>query len=309
MDAWELHDWERSLRRLAQSTKMLYRRDAAAAVNWLEQQGVTGPRQVSRGHLREYVRHLLAADYAPATLARKVSVLRRYFAWAIRTEKLQADPTVGIHTPRGTKRLPTVLTAADLDVLMDTADHTAARSGGGAPRAWASGDPERGEARAQRDSAVLEVLYGSGLRVSELCSLTVDDVDLDSATARVWGKGARRRQAPLSEPAVEALRRWITEGRAAFVTEQTPAQAVFLNERGRTLTPRDARRILDRHSASPTHPHALRHTFATHLLDGGADLRSVQELLGHQNLASTQIYTHVSRERLREVHRQTHPRA
>jgi integrase/recombinase XerC len=156
---------------------------------------------------------------------------------------------------------------------------------------------------------VLEVLYGSGLRVAELCALDVSDVDLDRHRLTVWGKGGKQRVAPLGEPAAGALGRWLRDGREALVTDLTPPGAVFLNARGRRLTPRDARRVVDRRAASPTHPHALRHTFATHLLDGGADLRVVQELLGHSDLATTQRYTHVSKERLRTVHSETHPRA
>ena len=164
------------------------------------------------------------------------------------------------------------------------------------------------DARDARDLAIVELLYGSGLRVSELCGLRDEDLDLGRCEVRVWGKGAKQRLVPISEPAAGALRDWLQRHRCSFITEETPAEAIFLNQRGRAMTPRDVRRVLDRRSVVPTHPHALRHTFATHLLDGGADLRSVQELLGHADIATTQIYTHVSRERLREVHRTTHPR-
>ena len=131
------------------------------------------------------------------------------------------------------------------------------------------------------------------------------------ATARVtvWGKGSKQRKVPMSEPSAEAVAAWLARGRDGLVTSETPADATFLNRRGRQLTPRDVRRIIDRRAVSPTHPHALRHSFATHLLDGGADLRAVQELLGHANLGTTQRYTHVSKERLRVVHGATHPRA
>src|SRR5207249_6803922 len=160
---------------------------------------------------------------------------------------------------------------------------------------------------------VLELLYGSGLRVAELCSLGAEDVSLSSRSVTVWGKGGRQRRVPLSAPALEALEAWSDRGRPAMA-EAIPvrpdgAPALFLNRRGGRLTPRDVRRILDRRSPAPTHPHALRHTFATHLLDGGADLRSVQALLGHADLATTQRYTHVSAERLRKVFDETHPRA
>jgi integrase/recombinase XerC len=154
---------------------------------------------------------------------------------------------------------------------------------------------------------VLETLYGSGVRVSELCSLDVGAVRLDEGALVVWGKGDKQRRVPIGEPAVEALRVWMSIRLDVVPPDQHAA--LFANERGRRLTPRDVRRILDRRSASPTHPHALRHTFATHLLDGGADLRAVQELLGHADVATTQRYTHVSRDRLRAAYRQAHPRA
>ena len=156
---------------------------------------------------------------------------------------------------------------------------------------------------------MLELLYGSGVRVGELCALSIGDVDLDQGRAIVWGKGGKQRAVPLSEPAVHALRQWIGPRRDASLSGAASTDALFVNQRGHTLTPRDVRRIVDRRAASPTHPHALRHTFATHLLDGGADLRAVQELLGHADLATTQRYTHVSRERLRSVYDATHPRA
>jgi site-specific recombinase XerD len=173
------------------------------------------------------------------------------------------------------------------------------------PAARSDDDP----AGRARDDAVLEILYGSGLRVSELCGLTLDAVDLSDGRLRVLGKGSKERLVPLSRPAAEALRRWLDHGRRSFVEADSPADAVFLNRRGRRLGPRDVRRIIDRRAPAPTHPHALRHTFATHLLDGGADLRAVQELLGHADLATTQLYTHVSKERLRRVVDESHPRA
>jgi site-specific recombinase XerD len=153
---------------------------------------------------------------------------------------------------------------------------------------------------------VLELLYASGLRVSELCGLDRSGVDLDARTVTVLGKGGKERRVPVHDRAVRALGDWLEGGRTEM---PGPAEAVVVNRRGARLGPRDVRRILDRRAVSPTHPHALRHTFATHLLDGGADLRVVQELLGHASLATTQIYTHVSKERLRSVYEGTHPRA
>lgn len=292
MGGWALAEWDSSLRRLAESTRALYARDARAAVEWLASSGAGTPAGVSRSLLRGYVRHLVLLGYAPRTVSRKMSVLRRYFEWAQRTGRTATDPTAGLHGPKGAVRLPRVLKASEIDTLLADPPMSTAED----------------RARDIRDLAVVEVLYGSGLRVSEFCSLALGDIDFDTGTAWVWGKGSKQRKAPLSDPSVRALRRWLEEGRQAFVTAETPADAVFLNLRGRTLSPRDVRRILKRRCISAANPHALRHTFATHLLDGGADLRSVQELLGHADLSSTQIYTHVSRERLREVHRRSHPR-
>jgi len=158
----------------------------------------------------------------------------------------------------------------------------------------------------RRDVAVVELLYAAGLRVSELCGLDRGDIDLRGRTVTVLGKGAKQRRVPIHDTAVAALRAWLDEGRDRM---DGPPEAAFVNRRGARLGPRDVRRILDRRAAAPTHPHALRHTYATHLLDGGADLRVVQELLGHSSLATTQVYTHVSKERLRAVYDGTHPRA
>ena len=292
VDNWGLSAWLDSLSGVADSTRAVYARDAAAAVEWLETAGSSGPASVDRRALRRYLAHLGANRYAARTITRKVSVLRRYFDWARRTGRIDRDPTLGLAAPRGPSRLPQVLKDDHIRTLID--------------KPARAGDDD---ARDARDLAIVELLYGSGLRVSELCGLRYEDLDLVQAEVRVWGKGSKQRLVPLSDPAVAALRSWLQDHRASFVTVDTPAAAIFLNQRGRAMTPRDVRRVIDRRSVVPTHPHALRHTFATHLLDGGADLRAVQELLGHADIATTQIYTHVSRERLREVHRTTHPRA
>ncbi len=292
MDNWGLGAWLESLSSVADSTRAVYARDAAAAAGWLTEAGHPNPASVDRRALRGYLAHLGSRRYAARTITRKVSVLRRYFNWARRTGRIDTDPTLGLTAPRGGSRLPQVLKDDQIHTLIE--------------KPARAGDDD---ARDARDLAIVELLYGSGLRVSELCGLSRDDVDLSRLEVRVWGKGSKQRLVPLSEPAAAALRPWLQHHRHSFVTADTPADAVFLNQRGRAMTPRDVRRVLDRRSVVPTHPHALRHTFATHLLDGGADLRTVQELLGHADIATTQIYTHVSRERLREVHRTTHPRA
>jgi site-specific recombinase XerD len=291
---WDLDTFAGSLTAAAPATVTAYRGDLDAFVAWAGRAGVDGPDQVDRLVLRRYLAFLATRRYARRTVARKASSLRRYFAWAARTGRVAADPSAGLSSPSGGGRLPRVLRADELAGLLD------------APPAAVDHDAP---AVRLRDDAVLELLYGSGLRVAELCGLTPGDVDLDRALVTVWGKGSKQRQVPMSGPAVEAVRGWLDAGRAALAHERTPPDALFLNRLGRRLGSRDVRRILDHRAVAPTHPHALRHTYATHLLDGGADRRAVQELLGHADLSTTQHYTHVSKERLRSVHEATHPRA
>jgi integrase/recombinase XerC len=292
--AWHEDAFAASLVSLADDTVALYRRDLAAFVSWCEGLPYPGPERVDRRALRRYLAYLDARQYSRRTIARKASVLRRYFDWLRRRGTIDRDPTIGLSTPRGEARLPRVLRDGELTILLDEPP----------PRAETGS-----EALRRRDDAVLELLYGSGLRVSEVCTLRVRDLDLARSRVTVWGKGAKQRTVPLSAPAVAALREYLTQPEAGVATGPDGERYLFANQRMRPLTPRDVRRVVDRRSPSPTHPHALRHTFATHLLDGGADLRAVQELLGHADLSTTQIYTHVSRERLQRVHRATHPRA
>ena len=254
--------------------------------------GIVDPAGVTRTAVRRYVAYLTTREFARRSIARKAAALRRYFRWAVRNggagRRSDARAALGgAGRPAATRARPA----------------RARRSCSTAPP-----PDDEPDWRRRRDDAVLEILYGSGVRVAELCSL-----DLDSIAARpgrCWWSGARGQAArvPLGEPGVAALR---SVARPSGTTSSPPttARAVFANERGHRLTPRDVRRILDRRSPTPTHPHALRHTFATHLLDGGADLRAVQELLGHADVSTTQRYTHVSRERLRAAYRKAHPRA
>jgi len=293
-DPWRREAFLDSLSSVSSNTVAAYGRDLVGFVTWAERLELAGPDAVDRKVLRRYLAYLATRSYAKRSVARKASALRRYFGWLRRTGVLEVDPTAGLSAPSGDGRLPRVLRDDELRVLLDD------------PGARADGDPAPVRLR---DDAVLEILYGSGLRVAELCGLRPDDLDLTAGTVRVWGKGSKQRIVPLSRPAVEAVAAWLADGRAELVTEQSPTDAVFLNRRGRRLATRDVRRILDHRAAAPTHPHALRHTFATHLLDGGADLRAVQEMLGHADLGTTQHYTHVSKERLRKVLDATHPRA
>ncbi|MEA3019152.1 MAG: integrase/recombinase XerC [Actinomycetota bacterium] len=293
--AWEVDDFVQSLTAAADNTRAAYRRDVESFVAWAGRGGVDDPGAVSRKLLRRYLSFLHTLGRSRKTIARHASSLRRYFAWLARTGVLDADPSVGVSVPSDAGRLPRVLKADELSALLDE------------PPARVESDTEGVRLR---DDAVLELLYGSGLRVSELCGLSPSDLDLRDLAVTVWGKGGKQRRVPMSVPAAEALTGWLQRGRVTLPGADADGDsALFRNARGRRLTPRDCRRIIDRRAAAPTHPHALRHTFATHLLDGGADLRAVQELLGHADLSTTQRYTHVSKERLRAVYEASHPRA
>ncbi len=293
--SWKLDRFEEGLTGVSPATRRAYRSDLDGFVTWVGRGGVDHPGAVRRLHLRRYLAHLTTRDYARRSIARKASSLRRYFAWAHRCGLVSADPAIGLSAPNGRGRLPRVLRDDELDRLIDP------------PAEPIPTDDVVTQALAWRDHAVVEVLYGSGLRVGELCGLSPSDLDLVRREVRVWGKGDKQRRVPLSEPAVEAVSRWLDHGRP-HLPGRDGSEALFVNRRLNPLTPRDVRRILDRRAASPVNPHALRHTFATHLLDGGADLRSVQELLGHADVGTTQIYTHVSTDRLQAVHETTHPR-
>ncbi len=287
---WRLEEFIASLTSSSPNTVSAYRTDVERFVHWADEAEVDQPGEVDRLLLRRYVAHLSSGDYARRSVSRKVAGVRRYFAWLRRSDILPTDPAASLRAPTGQGRLPKVLSHQDLDHLLD----------GAVP----DNEPVW---RRRRDDAVLELLYGSGLRVSELCSLDVASIDLVGAAVTVWGKGSKERRVPLSEPAADAVAAWLRVRRD--VLPPSGGLAIFGNERGNRLSPRDVRRIIDRRSAVPTHPHALRHSFATHLLDGGADLRAVQDLLGHRDVATTQRYTHVSKERLRTVYSEAHPRA
>jgi site-specific recombinase XerD len=290
---WRLDEFADALTSSAENTIGAYRSDVLLFAEWVERSGITSPVGVDRLMLRRYVASLTTRQFARRTVARKVAALRRYYAFLRNRGDVEVDPTVSLRAPAGAARLPRVLEHGEVAALLDPKDDA---KGENEPM-W----------RRRRDDAVLEVLYGSGVRVGELCGLDVDSLDLAAGAVTVWGKGGKQRRVPLSVPAIDALRLWL-EARRDVVAAKTGA-ALFGNQRGMRLSPRDVRRIIDRRSQRPTHPHALRHSFATHLLDGGADLRVVQDLLGHSDVATTQRYTHVSKQRLRAVYTEAHPRA
>lgn len=240
---------------------------------------------------------LAAAPAARSTTARRLSSITSFAAWLRRTGVLDHDPTESLAAPRILRTLPTVLRADQMTgVLAD-----AAREAAG------------GEPLAVRDQAIVELLYATGMRVSELCGSDIDDIDFDRSVLRVLGKGDKQRVVPFGRPAESAVRRWLVDGRPALVGPRS-GPALFLGARGGRLDQRQARtavhRVIGSRSELPSiAPHGLRHTAATHVLDGGADLRVVQELLGHASMATTQIYTHISMQRLRAAHDRAHPRA
>jgi site-specific recombinase XerD len=266
-------------------------------VAWAERGGAAEPQAVDHLVLRRYLAYLTTRGMARPTIARKAAALRAFFGWLRRKGIVSGDPTRNLRTPKGDRRLPRVPKAAEVAALLDTD----------------SPDLEGvAAAVALRDDAVLEILYGAGLRVSELCGLGPSDVDQRGGMVTVLGKRSKIRRVPLGEVAMAAIRAYLDSGRRILSGPTSPPDALFLNRRGRRLTPRDTRRILERRlltDGRAISPHTLRHAYATHLLEGGADLRAVQELLGHADVATTQLYTHLTKDRLRAVYDATHPRA
>lgn len=289
-------DFERHLRAergLSPHTVRAYIRDVRDLLGHAQEAGLSMVADLDVRTLRRWLARLNAAGHARSSLARRAASARAFTAYATRRGWLASDPgpLLGTAVPR--RRLPAVLGREDVAaMLVGLGDDSAA---------------------GLRDRAVLELLYATGVRVSELCSLDVDDVDRERRVVRVLGKGNQQRSVPMGVPAARAVDAWIGSGRGQLATSRS-GPALFLGVRGGRLDPRTARRIVHRRLAEvdglpDQGPHGLRHAAATHLLEGGADLRSVQEFLGHASLATTQVYTHVSVDRLRSAYRQAHPRA
>jgi integrase/recombinase XerC len=278
-------------------TARAYVGDARALLEFAASRGVDDPAGLDLRLLRSWLASLTRAGRARSTIARRAAVARTFCAWATRTGRMPADPSVRLASPRRDRTLPGVLRASEADELLAVAAVAAD-----------DGDPLH-----LRDRAALELLYASGIRVGELVALDVDDVDLERRTVRVLGKGGKERVVPFGVPAATALAGWLADGRPRLATEASGA-ALLLGRRGRRADQRQVREAVHRlvahvPNADDVGPHGLRHSAATHLLEGGADLRAVQEILGHATLATTQIYTHVSVERLRATYEQAHPRA
>jgi integrase/recombinase XerC len=289
LDAW-LEHLEVS-RNASPNTLKAYRIDCSEFLDLADRAGLD-PLRLDRDGVQSYFA-ALHRRHSPATVARKLSAVRGLYRFWKRRGVVAANPWVGVRGPKQAKRLPDFLPVDEAFVLMD-----------------APGDEDE---LAVRDGAILELLYGGGLRVAELVGLDLLDLDLDAGQARVTGKGRKERIVPVGSKAIAALRRWL-DARPALLPRGRASKALFLGRGGTRLTVRSVARRLDRAVTKAAitrrvHPHSLRHTFATHMLDGGADLRDIQELLGHARLSTTQRYTHVTLRRLQEVYDRAHPRA
>ncbi|WP_428985791.1 tyrosine recombinase XerC [Sinomonas terricola] len=277
-------------------TVRAYEGDLVSMLGAAEQDGAGALKDIDLAKLRRWLGRQSESGLSRSTLARRTAAVRSFTAWAVREGLLETDPALRLGSPKRHQHLPEVLHAEQTRRMLS-----------GLAEAADGGDPV-----AVRDVALVELLYATGIRVSELVGLDIDDVDLGALTIRVLGKGNKERTVPFGLPAANALVRWLGARRALVIANS--GSALFLGRRGGRLGQRQARETVDSalHGLGDTAasgPHALRHTAATHLLDGGADLRSVQELLGHSSLATTQLYTHVSVERLRSSYVQAHPRA
>jgi site-specific recombinase XerD len=288
---WHLRDYAITLRATdrAESTQRAYLGDLEAFIEWAVERDLVRPSDVTMRELRDYLAFMTERGDERSSIIRRRASLRGYFSWMVQRGHLEDSPAARLSAPRANHRLPKIVVREQLDTLLD--------------------DDWGDDAWSTLDRAVCEVLYGAGLRVSELCGLNVRSVDFRQGLLRVLGKGRKERIVPLHRRGLDAVALWIEDARDDVMRVDSPPEALFFNRRGSRLGPRDVRRILDNRVArGHVHPHALRHTYATHLLEGGADLRVVQELLGHESLTTTQIYTHVSKSRLQKVHHDTHPR-
>lgn len=278
-------------------TVRAYLSDLNSLFGYAAAAGAVEPGDITLGMLRSWLGELSGAGLSRATLARKAATARTFLQWAVREELIGLDPSVRLKAPKRDSSLPQVLHRQQMSRLLESlADGASA-----------------GEPLHVRNRALVEILYATGLRVGEAAGLDIDDLDQDRRTLRVVGKGNKERTVPYGLPAAVALDDWLRRGRPALATE-TSGPALFLGKRGRRVDQRQVRAVVgklfaDLGDTAATSPHALRHSAATHLLDGGADLRAVQEILGHSTLATTQIYTHVSVDRLRQSYQQAHPRA
>jgi len=276
------------------NTLAAYRNDLEQFAQAMEEEGISSWEQVNQDVIIDYIISLREREYASSTVARKIAALKSFFHFLAAEEMISDDPTLNLDSPKVKKRLPVTLSYEEVERLLDA--------------------PKGSSPKAIRDKALLELLYATGMRVTELVSLDLEDINLASATVRVrQGKGSKERIIPIHSRAVEALREYLAKARRMLL-KSPDERALFLNHRGERLTRQGLWLIIKQYVReagikTEVTPHTLRHSFATHLLNGKADLRHVQELLGHANISTTQIYTHISSERLREIYDESHPRA
>jgi integrase/recombinase XerC len=280
-------------RNLSINTVAAYRRDLAQFIEFCGRLK-TDPMRADPKTIRRFLAQRMTLGDARTSIARKASCLRTFYRFAVR-RKLRADnPAALVSAPKRGRTLPQIMKSSQIDTLLAL--------------------PPDDDPFGTRDRAILEVLYGAGVRVGELAALDLEDVDFAAGRLKVLGKGRKERLVPLGQPGMDALRHYITHARSETMREGSPPAALFYNRKGRRIGQRDVRAMVSKYAkevipGGKVSPHTFRHTFATHLLEGDADLRSVQELLGHVDVKTTQIYTHVSRERLRKVYDEAHPRA
>lgn len=277
---------------LSRSTLQSYRTDLRQFGSWLEQRSGRTLPDAQRSDLLEYLAYKFAQKAKPRTTSRLLSSLKRFYGYLLRQGCIQTDPTLRIEAPKLPRSLPKILSEADVERLLEA--------------------PDPDSALGLRDRAMIETLYASGLRVSELVGLRLTQVSQDMGVVRVMGKGAKERLVPLGEEALAWIRRYLGEARPPLLAGRA-SDALFVTARGGAMSRQMFWRLIKRHAlaagiAADISPHTLRHAFATHLLNHGADLRVVQLLLGHADISTTQVYTHVARERLKQLHQKHHPR-
>ncbi len=270
-----------------------YTTDLLGFFQFLRDKEIYSLKEVDRHTLRDYLSHLMEEGFVKASIARKLSAIRSFYRYLQREEIISTSPAATTSSPKLDKRLPSFLSIEEINRLLEA--------------------PDLSTPQGLRDRALLELLYASGLRVSELVSLNLEQVNLETNEIRVWGKGSKERVVLIGEPAAGALIAYLSQGRPELLAEKR-SNALLLSRYGKRLIARRVQRILEKYAniiniGKRVYPHILRHTFATHLLDGGADLRVVQELLGHASLSSTQIYTHVSKSQAKKVYLSAHPMA
>ncbi|RSX55727.1 tyrosine recombinase XerD [Bifidobacterium dolichotidis] len=292
-------------RGVSQATLQAYRTDLQRYVTFLNEQNVKDPAQITTALAEQYVRELNGLGQSTRSIARRVASMHMFHRFFVQEAAVEADVTASVHAPKTASELPDVLTIEEVQQLLDAIHPAEGITGADDPIGW-------------RDCALLELLYATGARVSEAVGLNLDDIDMESQVLRVTGKGNKQRLVPFGSYAAQALESYINQARPQLERRSKKPiperRAVFLNKRGARLSRQSAWEILQRAAqiaklGRAIHPHTLRHSFATHLIQGGADVRSVQELLGHASVQTTQIYTHVSPESLIETYALAHPRA